>query len=276
MKSATMMMTLGLLFCISAVVHGDTLLAIQGSGLYRVNTDTLTAELIGSTGFTAVGGLTIDQDGVLYAVGTFNDELIMLDPVTGAGTLVGELSHGFDFSTGLAINPVNGDLYGVASNGIRRGGVLVTISKQTGVSSLVGDTGEQSIAALEFDSLGQLWGIDGFGFDEELILINPQTASTSIIAAKGLAPFPNIGGFAIGPNGRFWAINYDNQFELIEINPTTGTGSIAGIVSGFSGTAIVTGMVAVPELGSAAVMSGMCFLGLIRYRRARERDRYVF
>lgn len=75
-----------------------------------------------------------------------------------AATRIGSVAPSSGFFVDLAVDPTNGDLYGVAGVG-GTGKNLYKINKATGALTLVGEyTGTQYIAALFFNETGTLYG----------------------------------------------------------------------------------------------------------------------
>ncbi len=76
------------LWDIASNAHGEVFALGQlGTNLYRIDTSTFLASLVGPTGSTALlNSLTFDDAGVLWAAG--DDELVTLDTVTGAASSV--------------------------------------------------------------------------------------------------------------------------------------------------------------------------------------------
>ncbi|AFY56043.1 conserved repeat protein [Rivularia sp. PCC 7116] len=134
----------------------------------------------GSINFRDPDGLAFDPtDGTLYASirtgdgGSPPDILIKVDPVTGRhipdafGTnvdyVVIQPQNGRDDIDGIAIDPADGTLYGIANEGSTGGNQnLVTINKNTGATSLVGELQENGssiddVEDIAFDLNGKLY-----------------------------------------------------------------------------------------------------------------------
>lgn len=139
--------------------------------LFTVDVNTGAATFVGGTGFTAVSGLTADASGNLFGsanIGTTNDDfadrLISIDPLTGAGTLIGTYGAGIEGVDGIDFHPTTGVLYGV------NGKDLLTINTSTGAATVLGtliDTGTNQalngfMVGLSFDPNGNLFGSIGF------------------------------------------------------------------------------------------------------------------
>jgi hypothetical protein len=125
--AATFIGSLGIPGANALVFGADGTLYAAGSttSLYRVNTSTGGASVLGNIGFSSAGDLAF-HDGQLYLSSTTN-QLIRIDPSTFAGSAVGNL--GFSSVFGLA----NGDdnvLYGVA------GTQIFSVNTATGAGTL--------------------------------------------------------------------------------------------------------------------------------------------
>ncbi len=222
------------------VLHG----ALSGSTLVRIDTATLTGTTVGPMGFSSVGGLTFGNDGTLFGISTSStDTVIRVDRNTGAGTAVGPVGVGVNFSTGFANDPMTDSLVSTTSQGVGYSSMLVVLSKQTGgVVRTIGDTRASAIVGLDFDALGQLWGVDGDGSKEELVRIDVNTAALTRVGPQGLAQYSGIGCFCVGPSGTFWAVNRSTSGpELIQIDANTGAPTSRGVITGL-GNAVMTGL----------------------------------
>jgi len=126
------------------------------------------------------------QAGVLYGVRNVSptDELFTIDTATGAATKVGDL--GFLNVKGLAFDS-SGTLWGVESP-LSTAGQLLKIDTSTGaatsVVTLSGFASGQAIGTLAFDHAGNLFGIEGNGFDQ-LVRISTSTGVVSSVGATG-------------------------------------------------------------------------------------------
>lgn len=112
---------------------GETLYASGLTELYTVNVGTGHAQLVGSTGFVSAGDLQWFQDALyLTATAAPSDRLVRLDPVTGSGTLVGDI--GFLQVYGLGVS--GSRMYGVTATGD-----LLEIDPTSGAGVRVGSAG---------------------------------------------------------------------------------------------------------------------------------------
>ena len=154
-----------------------------GSNTLLIRIDAQSGEAYGSMTIPIMigrQGLAYDPNGDLYIVRYYNGQLYRIDPVTGIAALVG--SVGFNLVSGLAINPVDSQLWGV-----RLTGDLYRIDKQSATSTLIGNTGFNNMEDIVFDETGQLFGIYG-GSNEvsRLISIDPATAVGDTIGSTGV------------------------------------------------------------------------------------------
>jgi hypothetical protein len=95
--------------------------------------------------------------------------------------------------SGLAFNPLNGQLWGCSiSNSIYK------INKQTGVATLVGSTGLSSNTSVAFGLDGKLYGIRGIGTQIcDLVRIDTSSGAGTIIGSTGKR---TVNGIAMSPN----------------------------------------------------------------------------
>lgn len=126
----------------------------------------------------------------------------------------------------IALNPKNGELYGVNDT-------LYRINKNTATLTRIGN-GLQATApgvsseavALAFSSEGVLYtGVDG----NKLATVDTTTGKASIIGSLG-AGYSFSGDLAFAPDGRLFASvsGQDIHDELLLVNPQTGAGTPVG------------------------------------------------
>ena len=218
----------------SNATHADQLYGVlDGYVLVAIDTDTRAGNVVGTLGgFYDVGGLTFDNNGILYGVSS-EGRLLTINTNNGHGTLVGYIPDMLSYSTGLANDPTTDMLYGITAEGASVSSYLVKYSKANAAVTPIGDTSANAIVGLSFDATGQLWGIDGRPTNEELIKINKNTGASTVIGAGGLSALPYIGSLAIGNGGTFYAIhNGEDDLELVTIDPNTGTPTVQGVITG--------------------------------------------
>ncbi|TDJ57944.1 MAG: hypothetical protein E2O40_02150 [Planctomycetota bacterium] len=249
----------------AGTARADILYGVKSDALFMIDTDTVTGTFIGSVGYFGIGGLAFGNDGTLYGIASANDRLIRIDILTGAGSSVGATGRPISFTTGLGNDPTTDTLYGNTEEGFGQSSFLVTYSKANGSAATVGDTAASALVGLDFDSSGQLWGIDGEPGVEQLVRINKFDGSTTVIGPGGLLDFPSIAAFDIGASGTFWAI-HDTDLELLSINPSTGLATSHGNITGIPLGGFVTGLASLPGPGSAYLL---CLGSLVLRRRRR-------
>jgi len=153
-----------------------------------------TASIIGTTPF-AFAQITITPGENVLSIDSEDPALHKINPDTAATissvaiTLDGSFPSSFFVigGTGIAFNPVDGKTYALlkisddpdtgAGGGGGGGGLdrhLATIDPQTGIATLVGNTGVKKISSLTFDS-GTLYAVNIF--DETLSTINTINGS---------------------------------------------------------------------------------------------------
>lgn len=210
--------------------RADILYGVQGIAAYqlvRIDTNSLSLQVVGEVGFRIVG-LTFTADGSLLGLAAGDDALVEIDPLTGAGTLVGPLGLPVPLANGLDTDPTTGTLYGTTASGF-----LVTVSHDTGDADIVAQTFTGGVAGMAFDDAGQLYAIDGSITDDHLIQLDKTTGAMTVIGPQGLASYPSIGGFDIGPSGTFWAVSVEaGVHTLLSIDSVTGAPTEVGTLSG--------------------------------------------
>jgi len=199
-----------------------------------------TAAIIGSTP-SAFAQITITPGKNVLTIEADMPIINKINPDTGATissvviTLDGTFDDGLTINggTGIDFNPVDGKIYALLKltpaqdedAGLDRH--LVTIDLQTGVATLVGDTGVKKIASLAFNP-GTLYSLKLGGSDKDL----PNTLSTistvdgsvsplCVLNAEdgtGLAHNPDDGFLYYATGGIFQSIDVD-MFPMIPSDP---------------------------------------------------------
>jgi hypothetical protein len=238
--------------------------------LYRVSTIDASLTLVGDTdlvGARQFGSLEFSLTGKLYGF-TLSDfgALYEIDPNTADAKFVGNLDNDDVAEGGLAFSPT-GTAYGTGAGGA---GLFITIDLNTGHATAHGVAGGFDINGLAWRSDGMLIGLDGAG--DQLIVIDPATAATSILASV-TAHIGAVGGMtAIGSTGYFCTagpnapLDYSGSNELYSFDLFTGQQTLIGkfpnnIPFGISGLAVRP----VPE-PTALTMAVLGALGLCTIR----------
>ena len=188
-----------------------TIYAANGGQLGRVNNDTGVFTALpqamgtgtgaaGTITFDDADGLTVDPfTGFLYAAqrrDTANDVLFRVDLTTGA-RVANAFGAGVDYVVmpavagqgdidDLAVDPSDGQMYGIANNG-GTGDRTVRINKTTGATTDVGVLGVADMEGFGYDAAGTLWGTTGSGV-LGLYEINKTTGAATL-----RAPFNAVG-----------------------------------------------------------------------------------
>jgi hypothetical protein len=233
-----------------APADADTILyALTGAGdVLTLDKTTGAGTLVGNSGFNNINAAAADSNGRILTV--IVDELVEIDPVTGAGavitTLVGR-PVGFGVR-GLAFNSAD-RLFAVMSRGATSEiDVLAEIHLAAGEVSLIGPTGLTDLQGLAFDANDTLYAI---GIFNDLVTLDTANGAASIIGGSGIAADDQTIEF--DDNGTLFAAR-DN---LITLEPATG----AATVIGPTGFANIRGM-ALIAVGCAGDLNGDGFTDL--------------
>lgn len=136
---------------------------------------------IGPTNVGDMGGISFAGSGVLYGVSQVSDELMQIDPFTGAATPLGDL--GFNLSaSGIAYDCATDTLYGADTSGM-----VFEVDTTTGLlHSFVMTSVPFSGVGLEYDPYSQkLLAATGMG--NALYVVDPTSGSASRVGALGTA-----------------------------------------------------------------------------------------
>lgn len=188
--------------------------------LSRVDASTGATTLVsgrGLAGFPSVDGLAYDAaNGVLLGVDTQTQELVSIDPASGAPTLVGPL--GRDLSA-LEVDPDTGTIYSVDNTN----GVLVTVNRNSGATTVVGPHNLLLgfISGLAYDSDNDvLYGSNTT--TNGLVTLNTATGNAT---AAGPLGFANVDGLAYDAVADV-LYGVSGGGSLITINTATGAGTL--------------------------------------------------
>jgi len=172
---------------------------------------------------------------------------------TRTGRAIGRMNHSylqeFDIHTGAELGPllpsapmfdglefVESDLYGeYFDDKWRRGNhALVIISPQTGVSTIIGQTGQDYLAGLAFDrDLGILYAADigSYSQPSKLLTVDRGTGRTTVIGSTGI----RVDSLEFGPGGGLYAGGHDTYGGLLyRIDTATGAAQLIGATGTYS------------------------------------------
>jgi hypothetical protein len=199
------------------------LYGITASGnLVRIDKATGAGVIVGPIGFGAGNAASGDPQGRIFTHSSASDQLILVDPATGAGSLFLTLTGrpgGYGIR-GMAFSP-QGDLFVALSQSTTS--IIDTLAKidlTTGAYTVVGPTGRTDIQGLAFSPSGTLYtaGIAG-----GLYTLDPSTGAATVIG----------GGFS----GDDQALEFDTDGTLFSardnlrsVNPATGAATLIGAI----------------------------------------------
>lgn len=161
--------------------------------------------------------------GTVNAAG--NSTLITIDPTTGAQlSTIGTVGYVIN---GLAFDPTSGKLYG-STGGSSNASNIVTINTSTGAATLVGPTGQSSVATITFTASGAMYGWSDevttpSGESDDLVSINKATGAATWVGDAGISTYEQ--SFAINPAGVAYLVRDGDTFT---INLATGLATAAG------------------------------------------------
>jgi len=250
-----------------------TILATGLSGnVYRIDPVTGVGAYIGP-GFGGANSAAISPSGVLYTVGGGPDQLATVDPLTGIATPGPMLNMGGPVVggatvRGLAFSP-DGTLYAI-QNGVDEYGrnvsdLLYTINLETGVGTLIGNTGDASLQSLAFGPDGRLYS---WSLGRGLEMLDAMTGlATDVNPAIGESPDMQTIDFA--SDGTLYGVGGKlHEDSLYRIDPVTGTASLIGS-GGYDDIRGIWAIGTVPEPGTAALL--MVVIGPLLTRKFSQR-----
>jgi PEP-CTERM motif len=245
----------------------------SGTGFYTMNQTTGAKTFVGNTGNTSTGDLTSDEKSTIWTNDMTNDNLLTVNPATGAITstigIMG-VTGGKIPIVSLAFDTVTHALYGNTAVGF--GGTtddtLFRIDPVTGAATLIGAIGFNTVYALGFDHSGTLFGISQNR--SALLKISTSTGAGTMVAPVTLAAAYDL-AFRPEDNKMFVADSAPGTFSLYTMDSTTGAATLVGPYGG-SGTNLVGLAFLTPEPGTVGLMlGGLALLGLkARSRRNRS------
>jgi hypothetical protein len=245
------------------------------SQFYSVNTSTGVITHIGSTGVDNIADLTSNQTTTIWGIQASTDDLVTINPNTGAGT-VGPTITGTGLSATIPIysiawDPLTGILYGNTSEGAgATADTLYSINPVTGAATLLGKIGYNDVYALGFGQDGTLWGVENADDNGGLIDINLTTGAGTLTGNTGVQGIFDI---ASDPAGSGFYAGESNTFALYKLNVATATATEVGSyqsVANVAGLAFLNPGAATPEPDSIVLLTaGIGLIGLATRRRRK-------
>jgi hypothetical protein len=218
-------------------VHAARLYGVESSSgtnenVFLIHRTDAQADLIGDAGFSKLSGLSYDRStGRLYACtgnqSNASRSLVILDPETGAGTLVGDIdtpTTTFQAFSDLAVD-ADGQIYGVTGQARQ----LIRVDPQTGDGSLIGlialTGGEptDAVQGLAFDGNGDLYGSTKLG---QLIGIDVDNPAQSSLVATLASP-TELNAITFDTDGSLYAVS-NTELLLLEISGTVLQATLLG------------------------------------------------
>ena len=253
------------LLAIPISAKADILYAINHGILTRIDTDTLTATPIGDTGIFSIAGIDFGPDGQMYGIAPDTREFIQIDVTTAEVSVVGSLGISMSRGTGLGWDHTTGTMYTVAKLTASSPDLLSTIDMTTGTATVVAEVqgiGGSSLYGLDFDTVGNLYGVQGRENGYQLWAIDKHNASTVAVGDESL---PAIGAFTITPSGTAWVLEAPGYLYSVDLENgnTTEHGLVSGIVKGRFGFGALT---SIPTPSGASVLAAGVLLATRRKR----------
>jgi hypothetical protein len=160
--------------------------------------------------------------------------LYLIDPVTGAGTLIGDIGYAVN---AIAVDPTTGIMYAstVQWNPPDWIGSLLQIDPATGAGTEIGTTDERFCCrALTFDSTGQLWGWTEN--TDDLVSIDKSTGVATVVGESGVGTAGQV--LAMDPDDVLHLIQSSNHYIVDQVTGAANFQSNLGFDPGAGGAVI--------------------------------------
>jgi hypothetical protein len=192
--------------------------------------------------------------GTLYGTDASGGNLLRIDRLTGAGTIVGPL--GIGVVPALAVDPTTGVMYAGTGGGAP---LIFTVDPATGAATFVGDTGLgfAAFGSLDFRADGTLFAAvnivgDGGSGSDFLATIDKATGRATLVGSFGACgafscSLEGMEGIAFDASGRLWgtlsARGAAGTPGLYRIDPATGRATLVAPIPALPGASPSGGVV---------------------------------
>jgi hypothetical protein len=201
---------------------------------------------------------------IVYAVsgaGGSASTLYTLDPLTGNPTsTLGTVTVGGTgvMVSGIAFDPLNGNLYGAANDPITGKAELLTINTSSAVATPIGTFNttppNSNVTSLAFAANGTLYGYVKTGTPgESLFTINTATGAASLVGGSGIGSTSG-DGLAMSTAGTLYFAGKGATGALYTLNTSTGAAT-AGPT--FSGAPLSNSQIKALSFDSAGTLYGI-------------------
>ena len=206
-----------------------------GGDVYRIDALSGGATLVGSSGVGANAAAS-DASGRLFTGGGNADQIIEIDPATGAGSVwltttgrpagYGIRGMAFDGAGGLFVILSQADTQAIDT--------LARIDLASGAYTVIGPTGRTDIQDLAIGPSGALYGVGILG-GGELYQINTGTGVATVIGGGSLGN--DTQALAFAADGSLFAA----RANLLRVDPSSAAATVVGAtgVADFRGMAFV-------------------------------------
>ncbi len=173
-----------------------------------------------------------DDDGVLYAIDSATQQLVTINPATGAATPVGAIaSSGGESWTGMAYDPTNDTMY-ASSTSCGSSSTLYSVNTATGAATVIGQiTNAPCAIALAVDDAGTLFTYDIV--NDVLLSVNKATGAGTVIGSIGFNANYGQGMDFDYASGQLYMAAFNSgtfQGELRVVDRTTGATALVGVL----------------------------------------------
>jgi hypothetical protein len=163
--------------------------------LYRVSSSGFFVQQIGTISAANLHGMAFKNDTTMY-VGSSTGAIYRVKYPTGEATEIANIGL---IIGGLAINPLNGDVWASVKPAVGIKDGIYKVNLSTGTATLVGQTGfNAQTPDILFDKNGKLYGLTVLGSNpNNLIVIDTATAVGALIGSLG---YSGLQAIALSPD----------------------------------------------------------------------------